>query len=51
MPGETEKNDENLSQDSRSPGRYLNVGPPEYETRVFYTRPRHSVSRNINIKL
>jgi hypothetical protein len=32
-----------LSQDSRSPGRKLNHGPPEYEAGVLTTRPRRSV--------
>jgi hypothetical protein len=45
------KTTKNLSHDSRSPGRYLNLGPPEYEAGVFYTRPRRSARRNINIKL
>jgi hypothetical protein len=31
LPGRTEGNHENLSQDSRSPGRDLNPGCPEYE--------------------
>jgi hypothetical protein len=31
LPGMTEGNHENLSQDSRSPGRDLNPGCPEYE--------------------
>jgi hypothetical protein len=30
-PGGTEENHENLSRDSRSPGRHLNPGPHEYE--------------------
>jgi hypothetical protein len=30
-PGGTEENCENLSQDSRSPSRDLNLGLPEYE--------------------
>jgi len=34
LPGGTEENHKNLSEDSRSPGRDLNSGPPEYETRV-----------------
>jgi hypothetical protein len=33
----------NLSQESGSPGRDLNTGPPKYETSVLTTRPRHSV--------
>jgi hypothetical protein len=32
-------------QDSRSPGRYLNPGPPEYEAGVLTTRPRRSVEK------
>jgi hypothetical protein len=28
---ELKNNTENLNQDSRSPGQYLNPGPPEYE--------------------
>jgi hypothetical protein len=31
LPGKAEENHENLNQDSRSPGRNLNTGPPEYE--------------------
>jgi hypothetical protein len=31
------------SQDSRSPSRDLNPGPPEYEAGVLTTRPRRSV--------
>jgi hypothetical protein len=34
-PGGTEENNENLSQDSRSPGRDLNPGPHEYEVVVL----------------
>jgi hypothetical protein len=34
---------QNLGQDSRSRGRDLNPGPPEYEARVLPIRPRHSV--------
>jgi hypothetical protein len=33
----------NLDQDSRSPGRNLNLGPPEYEAGILTTRPRRSV--------
>jgi hypothetical protein len=33
----------NLNQDSRSPGRDLNPGPPEYESGVLTTRWRRSV--------
>jgi hypothetical protein len=32
----------NLSQDSRSPGRDLNLGSPEYEEGVLTTQPRRS---------
>jgi hypothetical protein len=35
--GETEENHENLSHNSRSPGRDLNPGPPEYEAGVLTT--------------
>jgi hypothetical protein len=38
------KNTKNLSQDSRCPGRDLNLGPPEYEAGVLTTRPRRSVA-------
>jgi hypothetical protein len=34
-----------LSQDSRSPGQYLNPRPPEYDEGVLTTRPRRSVIR------
>jgi hypothetical protein len=34
----------NLSQDSRSPGRYFNPGPPEYEAGLLTTRPLCSVT-------
>jgi hypothetical protein len=43
LPGRTEDH-ENLSQDSRSPGLYLNPGPPEYEAGGLTTRPRLSVA-------
>jgi hypothetical protein len=33
----------NFSQDSRSPGRDFNTGPPEYEAGVLPSRPRRSV--------
>jgi hypothetical protein len=36
--GGTEKTISNLSQDSRSLGRDLNLGPPKYETGVLTTR-------------
>jgi hypothetical protein len=38
-----EENYENLSQDSRYPGRYFNPRPPEYEAGVLTTRPRRMV--------
>jgi hypothetical protein len=31
----TEKNTKNISKDSRSPGRYLNRGPPEQKAGVY----------------
>jgi hypothetical protein len=37
LPGETEDNHENLSQNSPSPGRDLNPGPHEYETGLLNT--------------
>jgi hypothetical protein len=42
LPG-TDENHENLSNDSRSPGRDLNLGPPEYEAGVLTTRSWFSV--------
>jgi hypothetical protein len=42
MPGVTEKNHV-IRQDSRSTGRNLNPGPPEYEAGVLTTRPRRSM--------
>jgi hypothetical protein len=45
LPVGTEENDENLSQDSQSPGRDLNPGPPEYEAEVLTTRSRSSVTK------
>jgi hypothetical protein len=42
-PGETEKNDENLSPDNWFPGRDLNPGLPEYEVGVLTTLPRRLV--------
>jgi hypothetical protein len=38
------KTTRNLSEASRSPGRVLNQGPPEYEAGVFTTRLRRSVT-------
>jgi hypothetical protein len=43
-PGWTEENDENYSQDSRSPCRDLSSGPFEYEAGVLTTLPRRSVN-------
>jgi hypothetical protein len=37
------KTAKNLSQDSRSPVRDFNLGPPEYKAGVLTTRPLHSV--------
>jgi hypothetical protein len=37
------KTTKNLSQDSRSPGRDLNPGPPEYKAGVLTTRAQHSI--------
>jgi hypothetical protein len=45
LPGRTEENHKNLSQDSWFPGRDLNPGPPEYETGVLTTRPRLLVTK------
>jgi hypothetical protein len=42
LPGGTEKNNETLSQDSRSPSRDLNPRPPDYEG-VLTIRKRCSV--------
>jgi hypothetical protein len=38
----TEENNENLSQDSLSPGQNLNPWPSEYEAGVLTARPRRS---------
>jgi hypothetical protein len=43
------KTTKHLSQDSRSPGRDLNPGPPEYEAGVLTTRSRHSVCGLVDI--
>jgi hypothetical protein len=43
FPKGAEKSHEILSQDSWSPDRYLNPGPPEYEARMLITRPPRSV--------
>jgi hypothetical protein len=42
-PGGTKIITKTLSQDSRSSGRDLKPGRPEYEARVFTTRPLRSV--------
>jgi hypothetical protein len=39
-----EENHKSLNQDSRSPGRDLNPGPPEHETGGLITRLRRSVN-------
>jgi hypothetical protein len=39
LPGETEENKEDLSQDFRSLGRDLNPEPPEYEAGLLTIRP------------
>jgi hypothetical protein len=43
LPGRIEETTKNFSQDSRSPGRYLNPGPHEYKARLLTTRPWLSV--------
>jgi hypothetical protein len=43
LPGGARDNHENLSQDSRSPGRNLNPGSPGYETGVLPTRSQRLV--------
>jgi hypothetical protein len=40
LPRRTEENHEDLSQDSRSLGRELNLNPPEYEAGVLTTQPQ-----------
>jgi hypothetical protein len=47
---ELSKTREILSQDSRSPSRGQNLGPPEYESGVLITQPRCLVSRMEKIK-
>jgi hypothetical protein len=42
------KNTENISQDSQSPGRDLNLRPPKYEAGVLTTRLQCSVMKSIN---
>jgi hypothetical protein len=43
-PGRVEESRENIRQDSRSAGRDLNPGPPDYEAGMFLTRPRRSAT-------
>jgi hypothetical protein len=43
LPGGLRKTTNNFSQDSRSPGRNFNPGPPGREAGVLTTRPRRSV--------
>jgi hypothetical protein len=38
--GETKENHENLSQNSRSPGKNLNLGLPKQEAGMLTTQPR-----------
>jgi hypothetical protein len=38
-----------FSEDTRSPGRYLNQGPSEYEVGVLISQPRCSVKISIKI--
>lgn len=45
--GGSEKNHDNLSQSSQSPGRDLKSRPPAYEAGVITTGPRRSVSRMV----
>jgi hypothetical protein len=47
LPGGTEENHENLSQDCWPPCRDLNPGPPEYEVGVLITRPRRILLKRI----
>jgi hypothetical protein len=43
------KTTRNLSQDSPSPGRNLNKGPPKYEAGVLTTRPGRLIIYSIII--
>jgi hypothetical protein len=43
LPGATEENHKNLSQDSRSPGQDLNPRSPKYKAGVLNTQPQCSV--------
>jgi hypothetical protein len=47
MPGGTEENHKNLSQNSWSLGQDLNQEPPEYEAGVLTTRPQHLVLQKL----
>jgi hypothetical protein len=39
LPGQTEKTTKHFSQDSLSPGRDFNSGPPKYESGVLAIQP------------
>jgi hypothetical protein len=41
--GKSKQGTSSLSQDSRSPGRDLNPGPPQYQAVLIYAGLRHSV--------
>jgi hypothetical protein len=43
------KTTRNLSQDSLSPVRDFNPGPPEYESGVLTTRPRRLIKTHMNV--
>jgi hypothetical protein len=45
LPGGTEENHKNLSQNSWPPGRDSNPEPPEYKVGMLTTQPRRSVER------
>jgi hypothetical protein len=47
---ELRRTTKNLSEDSLSPGRDLNAGPPEYKAGVLSTRQRRSVSFILDAK-
>jgi hypothetical protein len=51
LPGGTEETTKTLIQDSRSPDRHMNSGPPEHEAVVLITRPRISVSLRVQYKV
>jgi hypothetical protein len=44
-PGGTEKNHENVSQDSRFSGRDVNPRPPKYEALMLITKPQSSAKK------